>query len=58
MEPSPNELETDLIDLTTLPISALRTFDEELLAPSVQRVLVQVQRPRNNIGTGPPGRAD
>jgi hypothetical protein len=58
VEPIQDDLETDLIDLTALPISAVRTVDEAILAPSMQRVLRQVERPRNNIGTNPPGRAD
>jgi hypothetical protein len=54
----PESIETDLIDLTELPMSALRTCDRDVLAHSMKRILVQVERPRTNIGQGPPGRAD
>jgi hypothetical protein len=52
-------VEAALIDLSELTIMALRTCDEDVLAPSIQRVLAQIERPRVNIsGSGPPGRAD
>jgi hypothetical protein len=52
-------VETDLIDLTGLSLSTLRACDATLLAPSLERVLQQVERPRVNLGgQGPPGRVD
>lgn len=58
MDHSPDGVQTDLIDLTDLSISAVLSCDDDLLAPSMKRVLIQVERPRANIGSGPPGRAD
>src|SRR5262249_45502083 len=58
LEPSPGSIDTELIDLTTITISALRNCDEEMLEPSMHRLLVQVRRSRANIGSGPPGRVD
>lgn len=51
-------VEAVLVDLSELTIMALRTCDESVLAPSIHRVLAQIERPRVNIGSGPPGRAD
>jgi len=58
MDLFPEDVETDLIDLAELPISQLRTCDRALLSRSMRRILIQVERPRANIGQGPPGRAD
>lgn len=59
MLPLSGSVETEMIDLTAISISALRTCDEAELALSMRRVLVQTMRPRANIGgTGPPGRVD
>lgn len=59
MEQSPAGVETELVDLSALPISALREFEAAELEPSMRRVRAQIERPRANIGnTGPPGRVD
>lgn len=58
MDLFPEEFETDLVDLTELSISDLRTCAPSLLAHSMNRILRQVERPRANIGQSPPGRAD
>ena len=58
MDLFPDDIETDLLDLTEIPISELRNCDSDLLARSMRRILLQVERPRANIGQGPPGRAD
>jgi hypothetical protein len=54
----PRQVATELIDLTGISLATLRTCDERLLAPSLDRVLRLVDRPRPNLGTGPPGRVD
>ena len=52
-------IETDLVDLSRLPLSLLGACDPAELAASRQRVLSQVEHPRANLGsTGPPGRVD
>ncbi len=53
-----HDIEAVLVDLSELTITELRDCDEESLAPSIQRILAQIERPRVNIGSGPPGRAD
>jgi hypothetical protein len=58
MDLFPEDIETDLLDLTEIPISDLRVYDDDLLTRSMRRILSQVERPRANIGQGPPGRAD
>ena len=52
------DLETVLVDLTDLPISAIAGYDVGDFGPSVKVILSQVDRPRKNIGTGNPGRVD
>lgn len=51
-------IETGLIDLVDVSISVLASYDTDVLRPSLSTVLAQVDRPRKNIGTGPPGRVD
>jgi hypothetical protein len=51
-------VETVLIDLANVPIAALVDYDLDVLGPSLSAVMAQVDRPRKNIGSGPPGRAD
>jgi hypothetical protein len=54
-----HDLESDMIDLTKFSLADLRSWDLDLLAPSLDRLLRQVCRPRGNLGgTDPPGRAD
>ena len=52
-------IDTDLPDLhgATLDQLCLRASDDAL-APYRRAVIGQVERPRPNIGSGPPGRAD
>jgi hypothetical protein len=53
------DVETELIDLTDIAFAALRGCDATWFAPSLRRLMHQVERPRANIGnTGPPGRDD
>lgn len=59
MQVSPGHVETELIDLTEVSLSMLGGCDEKVLAPSLQRMMRQLDQARGNIGTGgPPGRAD
>jgi hypothetical protein len=52
-------VETMLIDLEDVPLSAVAACDTDAWSGSVSMVLAQVDRPRKNIGgSGPPGRVD
>jgi hypothetical protein len=53
-----DDLETELVDLTSTPLSTLRDCDSRLLDASRSKVLEQVDRPRVNLGDSPPGRVD
>jgi hypothetical protein len=56
---APTELVTELIDVSELSIAELRSCDESILAPSLDRIMRQINRPRGNISeSGPPGRVD
>lgn len=56
---SPAELDTELIDLTEYSVSDILDVSEHQLAPYLDRTILQVERPRANLGgSGPPGRAD
>ncbi|GAA3731531.1 hypothetical protein GCM10022225_11750 [Plantactinospora mayteni] len=52
------DVETELVDLSNDSLATLAGRDQELLARPLQRVMDQVERPRSNIGSGPPGRVD
>lgn len=59
MDHPSEEVRTALIDLTETSFESVRAFDRNLLAPSLDRLLRQIERPRVNIGgSGPPGRVD
>ncbi len=51
----PDDIETQLPDLTGVTLADLTRLD---LTPERRALLEQVERPRPNIGSGPPGRAD
>lgn len=52
-------IETDLVDLRGMTFDQLRRRGVSDALEPFRRVLIsQVERPRPNIGTGPPGRAD
>jgi hypothetical protein len=53
-----DDLETELVDLISIPLSTLLKCDQRLLVPSMSRALRQVDKLRVNLGNGPPGRAD
>ncbi|MEN3613728.1 hypothetical protein AAH979_29785 [Plantactinospora sp. ZYX-F-223] len=52
------DVETELVDLSNDSLATLAGRDQELLTRPLQRVMDQVERPRSNIGSGPPGRVD
>lgn len=55
----PEHVETELIDLTGVSLAGLRDYDATTLAPSITRLMHQIERPRANLGgTNPPGRVD
>ncbi|WP_329623638.1 hypothetical protein OG357_27150 [Streptomyces sp. NBC_01255] len=50
---------SELVDLSDVPLSALRSQSPSLHARSLERLLRQVESPRVNFaGDGKPGRAD
>lgn len=52
-------IQTELVSLAGYLLGDLRTDSSQALADAVQSVLLQVERPRANLGGGgPPGRAD
>lgn len=59
MEQWPDDgLETDLPDLCDVGLDELRPQSRDAFEPFRQQLLSQVERPRINLGSGPPGRAD
>ena len=59
VEQPPRQAPTELIDLSDISIAELRDCDERIIAPSRERILRQINRPRGNISeSGPPGRVD
>lgn len=52
-----SDIETELPDLTGISLADLAGMCDEL-APYRKILIGQVEKPRPNIGTGPPGRAD
>lgn len=52
-----DSLETDLVAFDGLSLDHVRRHLDRLQEP-VDRLLKQVIRPRYNLGSGPPGRAD
>lgn len=57
-EPGTGELATDILDLSTCVSLTQARQVRAVIEPPMQVVLSQVARPRVNLGTGPPGRAD
>jgi hypothetical protein len=56
---TPDAFETDLPDLREVALDALcRRAPQDVFAPFREVLNDQVDRPRFNIGSGPPGRAD
>lgn len=59
MHASDEYMGSELIDLSEMPLSALRSQSPSLHARSLERLLRQVESPRVNFaGEGQPGRAD
>ena len=55
--PRVESLETDLVDLRNVPLGQAREAHRALAVP-MEELLKQVEKPRINQGTNPPGRAD
>lgn len=55
--PTGDAIETRLADLGALTLADLRGMPERL-EPYREVLVAQVEKPRLNLGTGPPGRAD
>lgn len=52
-------LDTELVNLDDCSFDDVLNVPASLLAPFLGRTLLQVERPRMNLGgSGPPGRAD
>lgn len=58
MDVPSGDVRTELVDLTGISITDLRECEERFLEPCTRRLLDQIERPRVNLGTGPPGRVD
>ncbi|MFC7534178.1 hypothetical protein [Actinoplanes sp. GCM10030250] len=58
MDEWPDGVDTDLPDLRGLGFDELRPQQRDALEPFKEILLSQVERPRINLGSGPPGRAD
>ena len=54
---SSQAMETQLVDLHEALLSQVRLSREEL-EPFIKELMDQVDRPRFNLGSGPPGRVD
>lgn len=50
--------ETDLADLSGIGFDDLPPGQDDALEPFRETLLAQVDRPRINLGSGPPGRID
>jgi hypothetical protein len=53
-----DDIQSELIDLTGISMEDLRHCDRSTLESSLEPLLRQVERPRHNFGSGPPGRVD
>jgi hypothetical protein len=51
-------VETDLLDLSSLSLEAVGSIDPSVLGPALDALRSQIDRPRTNIASGPPGRVD
>jgi hypothetical protein len=55
---SPATLETVLLDLSSLSLEAVGSLDQSALGSALAMLYGQIDRPRVNLGSGPPGRMD
>ncbi|WP_157239915.1 hypothetical protein [Catenuloplanes japonicus] len=55
MDDLSGDVQSDLIDLTEISMDDLRQCDPRIFAESLDRILQQIEKPRFNLGTGPPG---
>ena len=51
-------IESDLIDLSTVPMTVLRELDDTVFRKVLQRVMQQASHPRVTVGGGSGRRAD
>jgi hypothetical protein len=59
LDNTPDTIETDLADLRGFDLDELcRRQSRDPLEPFRDALISQVERPRINLGSGPPGRAD
>ncbi|GLY99088.1 hypothetical protein [Actinoplanes sp. NBRC 103695] len=58
MNERPDGVETDLPDLRGLGFDELRPQEWDALESFRDILIAQIERPRINLGSGPPGRAD
>ncbi|MFG2357685.1 hypothetical protein [Streptomyces sp. NPDC048521] len=59
MDTSAEFMGSELVDLSGIPLSVLRSQKPDIYAHSLERLLRQVERPRVNFAGEPtPGRAD
>lgn len=54
MDPSPADVETDLVDLSEVSLSTLHRAGGEALTASLARLHQQVDKPRANLGGSTP----
>ena len=53
------DIETQLVDLTEATLGDLRDPEwQQPIEEATQPIYSQVERPRYNLGSGPPGRVD
>jgi hypothetical protein len=58
IDTKPVDIETQLVDLNSTYVDQVLREGRESLEPFLAELFSQVQRPRFNLGSGPPGRAD
>ncbi|WP_179118556.1 hypothetical protein [Saccharothrix sp. ALI-22-I] len=54
MDESAIRIDSGLVDLTNVPLDALDAFDDEVLAPSVERLLRQVDQASSSVAGSQP----
>lgn len=52
------DVESDLVDLTEVTLADLPGYDDQLLSPTMRRLLQRVDDPESNIGGYNPQRID
>ena len=54
----PDDVASELVDLSGLTLDDILGMSDDELDAAFAALLSQVERPRFNLGSGPPGRAD